>query len=126
MITVKFDIAPRDWHRFLSTTLVATTRWQETQGQLGEDEHGFHYNLKLREPQGLKRYWVLRPATLHLGAHKVLAEAHFHYPGWEKEIADLVRLISMPKKEFALAHVKHTSTLDLMTQLALFREVRFA
>lgn len=125
MIELKYDIDAQDWYRFMSTTTVAITRWAEVQGQLKKDEYGYFYGLKLREPKHLKPYWVLRPATLHLGAHKLMKEAHQHGPGWSREIADCVRLISKPKDEFRLAHTT-LPMLDLITQLALFREVTFA
>lgn len=127
-INIEYDIDAPDWHRFLGDATVAIGRWGDVSGRLEKDEYGYYYNIRIydRPKVDLKEWWVLRPATLHLGAHAVLRDAHQYRPGWDAQLIQLFEVVSQPKADFRKAALSN-EVLDLIVQAAWFRgEVLFA
>lgn len=122
MIELKYPVNAPDWAPLLRTAVSAIDRWaQPIQGPgAAKDEFGLRYDLRLIEPAGMKEHWVLRPATLHLGAYKVLQDAHFYRAGWGRELDVIWHAVSS-------GGALHDSDigmkeLDLLVQVVWFRE----
>jgi hypothetical protein len=119
-----------DWEPFLRTAVDAIDRWARTlQGPGADsDEFGKYYDVRIRDDihrkVDIKDSWVLRPATLHLGAHKVLQSPEFYRPGWNGDLDRIWRAVSSGR---ALHDTDiEERDLDFLIQVAWFRgEVLF-
>lgn len=117
----------------LPGALSAIDRWAEPVGRMQSDEYGVFYRVILREgvnakaPVAEDTSWLLRPATLRLGAMKILQEAPALHLGFSDEIMDTFVNVGLRSQDATFGiHDFHKETLDLMVQLAWFREVWFA
>lgn len=121
----KHDIA--EWADQMPNAIKAIDRWAEVHGHQMLDQFGVYYQLHIRNEVKVptnKVFWVIRPATLRLGAQKALQEAGSHWAGWEREISNILYRVSRPQP-FEPGSFDERE-LDFMVQLALFREVWFA
>lgn len=130
MIYLKYPLGPRDWEPLLRTTIDAIDRWARTLQGPGSnrDQFGKYYDVRIRDDVNtkvnLKGSWVLRPATLNLGATKALQDARFYRPGWNDTLDRLWHAVSSnrPLHDSDISH----ADLDFLVQLAWFRgEVLF-
>ena len=127
-INLEYDVDVPDWARFVGQCERAIQRWGDITGKMEKDEYGYYYNVRIqdRPKVDLKEWWVLRPATLHLGAHRVLRDAWEYQPGFVTQVNELFYAVTKPKDQFLRASLSN-ETLDLMVQAAWFRgEVLFA
>lgn len=129
MIELKYNIDAPDWTRFMGDAAIAVNGWSRCPGRMDKDEYGVYYNMIIRDDikrkVDIKDRWVLRPATLHLGASKVLQDAWQYLPGFEWQIDELFGLVIKPKDRFIQATAS-PELLNLLVQVARFRgEVLF-
>jgi hypothetical protein len=113
----------------LPKTIEAIERWVTVPDKMQEDRFGFYYDIVT---QGIKTdvyHKVLRPATLRLGAMKALQDAPLIWGGFDQELTQIFTNIGGVQMGGHAVHQPgawYPTTLDLMVQLAWFREVMFA
>lgn len=129
-ISLQYDVNASDWGPFLRTAVTAIERWAKpVQGPgANVDTFGKYYDIRIRDDivrkVDIKDNWVLRPATLHLGAHKVLQNQQFYKHGFRHHTLAIWDAV-------AFNHALHDSNLgilelDFLVQVAWFRgEVLF-
>lgn len=118
----------------LPKTLEAISRWANVpSGLMDEDEWGPFYRVGLtgegKAPVAPGTTWLLRPATLRLGAMKALQDAPSWWSGFDQELTQIFMNVGGNQMGGTLFHQPdawYETTLDFMVQLAWFREVWFA
>lgn len=136
MINISWHHAAADAQAFASLlpkTLDGIERWAYPVGNLDTDGFGPFYRVKIREgikaPVSPEASWLLRPATLRLGAMKALQDAPSWWSGFDQELTQMFINIGGHQMGGTMSHQPaawYPTTLDLMVQLAWFREVWFA
>jgi hypothetical protein len=120
---------PRDAEEFLillPSATFAIERWANTK-TARRDQHGVFYDAVLRSDvmaPTSKIHYVLRPATLKLGAQSVLSESTYLWRGWEPNLRRIWTAVASGM-QFGSSGLERED-LDLIVQYAWFREVWFA